>query len=69
MVFICFICAFAHAYNTSFNMAIGESPYYLIYGRSPSLPTDVIFDTPQLIYENISNYASQLRLAHAVAPN
>ena len=59
------------AYNTSFHTAIGESPYYLMYGRSPRLPTDVIFDTPQLIYENLSDYSKQLahrlRLAHAAA--
>lgn len=61
------------AYNTSCHLdtAIGESPHYLMYGRYPRLPTDVIFDTPQLVYENLSDYAKQLvhrlRAAHAAA--
>jgi hypothetical protein len=66
-----YVPSLVFAYNTSFHTAIGESPYYLMYGRNPRLPTDVIFDTPQLIYENLSDYAKQLvhrlRSAHAAA--
>lgn len=66
-----YVPSLVFAYNTSFHTAIGESPYYLMYGRNPRLPTDIIFDTPQLVYENLSDYAKQLvhrlRAAHAAA--
>lgn len=48
------------AHNTSFTTSINESPYYLMYGHDPRLPIDLLLDTPQLEYANLSDYARQL---------
>ena len=48
------------AYNTSFVTAVGESPYFLLYGRDPRLPVDVLFNTPELQYEPLTDYARAL---------
>ena len=37
--------ALVHAYNCTRNNAIGFSPYYLMFGHKPHLPTDLIFGT------------------------
>ena len=36
-----------HAYNCTRNNAIDFSPYYLMFGRKPCLPNDIIFGTNQ----------------------
>ena len=34
-----------HAYNCTRNKVTGFSPYYLMFGRKPHLPIDILFGT------------------------
>ena len=34
-----------HAYNCTINNVTDFSPYYLMYGRQPHLPIDILFGT------------------------
>ena len=33
------------AYRTTINKTIKESPFFLLYGRDPILPSDLLFET------------------------
>ena len=49
-----YLSKLAFAYNTTINKATGYSPYYLMFGRSPRLPIDLMFDIePHEVGENI----------------
>ena len=69
-----YVPAMVHAYNCTRNTATGYSPYYLLFGRDPRLPTDVEFGLKrgnQQVSPSRSNYITQLkrrlRFAHKKA--
>ena len=63
-----------HAYNSSWNSAIGYSPYYLMFGRHPRLPIDLVFGTEKAKEETnypiyVQNMKKQLCRAYETAKN
>ena len=53
-----------HAYNATRNEATGFSPFYLLFGREPTLPIDTIFQkTANAHIKNHSDYARQWQRA------
>ena len=63
-----------HRYNCTRNVATGFSPYYLLFGREPRVPVDVVFGLQrgsQKGSPSESNYVLQLkrrlRFAHKKA--
>lgn len=63
-----------HAYNCTRSEATGFSPYYLLFGQSPRLPIDLLFNLqPSEKQENHSEYVKQwqarMREAYEIAAN
>ncbi|KAL3969298.1 transcription factor SOX7/8/10/18 (SOX group E/F) [Sarotherodon galilaeus] len=61
-----------HAYNCTKNEATGYAPYYLIFGRSPRLPIDLLFDLKRdeahLDYDDyVSCWKKRMQEAYTVA--
>lgn len=51
-----------HTYNCTRSEATGYAPYYLLYGRNPRLPADIMFSlTPSDQSASHSDYASKWR--------
>lgn len=61
-----------HAYNCTRSEATGLSPYYLLFGHTPRLPVDILFNLPsqeeQVSYkEYVQKWQSQMKEAYQIA--
>lgn len=56
-----------HAYNCTHSGVTGFSPYYLLHGRSPRLPVDLLFnlqprEAKETYTEYVQNWQNRMRL-------
>lgn len=61
-----------HAYNCTRSEATGFSPYYLLFGRSPRLPIDTLFNLPatykqESYREYVQKWQDRMRQAYEIA--
>ena len=59
-----YVSKLVHVYNATRNEATGFSPFYLLFGREPTLPIDTIFQIAANAHiKNHSDYARQWQRA------
>ena len=51
-----YVEAIAFAYRRNFEDAIGNTPFYLVHGRDPQLPSDLLASPPQSFLEDVQQY-------------
>lgn len=61
-----------HAYNCSRNESTGYSPYFLVFGRNPRLPIDLIFDikedrSPTSRASYVEEWEARMKEAYKIA--
>ncbi len=57
-----------HAYNCTKNDATGYAPYYLLFGRSPRLPIDLLFRLGKDMYDDyVSWWKKRMQEAYQIA--
>ena len=55
-----YLCYFLWAYNTSYHMFTGETPFFIDHGYNPKLLSDIIVNKKFDVYEDVDGYGKQL---------
>ena len=55
-----YLQAVLFSYRCSVNDATGYSPYFLLNGRTPTIPSDLSFDVLETEYKNKEDYVQKM---------